>query len=91
MIIFEIAICTKFDFEMIFINFDHLTVVPSDSMCIIYSMLPSGCFDVSKRPRGCQTMMSLTDNAVISKLDICQTKLPTSQYVPRTSETDIRK
>ena len=79
-----------YGFKDIFINFDNLTVVPSDPMCSAYCMLTFSCFDVSRTSRGCKNMTSLTDIAMISKLDICQTKLAMSQYVPRTSEIDVR-
>ena len=60
-------------------------------MCVTYCMPPFSCFDVSRMSMGCQNMMSLTDIDTTSKLDICQTKLTTSQYVYRTSEIDVRK
>ncbi len=60
-------------------------------MCVTYCILTFCCFDVSTTSWGRQTMMSLTDISMTSKLDIYQTKQPMSQYVSRTSETDIRK
>ena len=74
MVIFEIAICTKSHFSIIFINFDNLTEVSSDPMCGIYCMLTFCCFDVSRMSPGHQTMTSLTDISVTSNLDIYQTK-----------------
>ncbi len=80
---------------LIFDNFDHRTVLLSISMCSIYCI-------VSKLPkiakltniwlsRGHHTMTSLIDVTLMSKLDIYETKLPTSKYVARMSDTDVSK
>ena len=89
--LFEIVICTKYEFKILLINFDNLTAVPSHPMCSAHCMVQSSCFDVSRPSRQHQSMMSLPDIIMTSKLIICQTKLPTSQNVPRTSEIDVRK
>ncbi len=49
MMTFKVAICTKSDSKIIFNNFDNLTVVPSQSMCGAYRMLPC-CYTDANRP-----------------------------------------
>ena len=90
MVIFEIVICTKFHFSIIFINFGDLEV-SSHSICGIYCMLIFCCVDVSRTSWGHQTMTSLTDISMTPKLNIYRIKQLVSQYVTTTPEIDIRK